>query len=270
MLGRHKIICGDSRQEQVYAQLMGHEKAHMVFTDPPYNVPIDGHVCGAGSIKHREFAMASGEMSPAEFTSFLSHIFGKLRTFSEDGAMHFICMDWRHIMEIQNASLQTGYEAKALCVWVKDNGGMGSLYRSRHELVFVYKSGKSSHINNIALGKHGRYRTNVWEYPGINSLRPGRTDELAMHPTVKPVALVADAIKDCSQRNNIILDPFGGSGTTVVAAEQTGRSGRLIEIDPYYCDVTIRHWEKLTGDKAVLSKTLQSFEELSAERRENV
>lgn len=156
--------------------------------------------------------------------------------------------------ELLHAGRQNGYELKNLCVWVKDNGGMGSLYRSRHELVFVFKHGKDPHINNVELGKHGRYRTNVWEYPGVNTMRKDRMEELAMHPTVKPINLVADAIKDCSKRRGIILDPFGGSGTTLIAAEKTGRQARLIELSPHYCDVIIKRWEKLTGQKAILAE----------------
>ena len=251
-LGNHLLYCGDSLDETSYATLMGDEKAQMVFTDPPYNVPIDGHVCGNGAIKHQEFEMAAGEMSEMEFTNFLAKSMDLFRTYSSPGALAFCCMDWRHMAEILHAARRNDYDLKNLCVWVKDNGGMGSLYRSRHELVFVFKNGDVPHINNIELGKHGRYRTNVWEYPGVNTMRKDRMAELAMHPTVKPVLLVADAIKDCSKRRGIILDPFGGSGTTLIAAEKTGRHARLIELNPHYCDVTIQRWEILTGESATL------------------
>ncbi len=250
VLGNHKLYCGDALDEASFQHLLGDEKAQMVFTDPPYNVPIDGHVGGKGSIKHREFEMGVGEMSYAEFTDFLTKSIQFSCAHSDAGAMVFCCMDWRHMTEILAAGRAGGCELKNLCVWVKDNGGMGSLYRSRHELVFVFKSGKGAHINNVALGKHGRYRTNVWDYAGVNSLRKDRMEELAMHPTVKPLNLVADAIKDCSKRRGIILDPFGGSGTTLLAAEKSGRRARLIEIDPHYCDVIIQRWEKLIGKKA--------------------
>lgn len=223
----------------------------MVFTDPPYNVPIDGHVCGKGSIKHREFEMATGEMSQGEFTGFLTQSMKLASAYSDNRSIGFYCMDWRHMGEILEAARFNKFELKNLCVWVKDNGGMGSLYRSRHELVFVFKHGEDKHINNVELGKHGRNRTNVWEYAGVNSMRAGRMEELSMHPTVKPINLVADAIKDCSKRGGIILDPFGGSGTTLIAAEKTGRIARLIELDPHYCDVIIQRWEELTGEKAV-------------------
>ncbi len=251
LLGNHRLYCGDSLDEASYMALMQDKKAQMVFTDPPYNVPIGGHVCGKGAIKHREFEMGVGEMSPEEFTIFLVKSMTLFRTYSAPGTITFCCMDWRHMNEILDAGKETGYELKNLCVWVKDNGGMGSLYRSRHELVFVFKSGDDIHINNVRLGKHGRNRTNVWEYPGVNSLRKDRMEDLAMHPTVKPINLVADAIKDCSKRKGIVLDPFGGSGTTLIAAEKTERQARLIEIDPHYCDVIIQRWEKLTGEKAI-------------------
>ena len=187
---------------------------------------------GSARAKHREFALASGEMTEAEFTRFLARVFANLATYAADGAIHFVCMDWRHQGEVLAAAHGTYTELKNLCVWAKTNGGMGSLYRSQHELVFVFKSGSAPHINNVELGKHGRYRTNVWSYAGANTFSATRDDDLAMHPTVKPVALVADAILDCSKRKGLVLDAFGGSGTTLVAAERTGRRGAAIEIDP--------------------------------------
>ena len=250
ILGKHRLYCGDSLNEASYSALMRNEKAQMVFTDPPYNVPIDGHVCGKGEIKHREFEMGVGEMTQQEFIDFLTKSMQLFCAHSVSGTIVFCCMDWRHMSEIMEAGQKAGCELKNLCIWVKDNGGMGSLYRSRHELVFVFKNGEGKHINNVELGKHGRNRTNVWEYAGVNSLRQDRMEELAMHPTVKPINLVADAIRDCSKHDSIVLDPFGGSGTTLIAAEKTGRQARLIELDPHYCDVIIRRWEKLTGEKA--------------------
>lgn len=252
LLGEHKLYCSDSLNDESYAILMGEDKAQMVFTDPPYNVPIEGHVCGNGAIQHREFAMGVGEMTDREFTQFLAKSMKFSKSHSSPGAIAFYCMDWRHMAEMLSASKEVDLELKNLCVWVKDNGGMGSLYRSRHELVFVFKNSDRPHINNVELGKHGRYRTNVWEYPGVNTMKKNRMEELAMHPTVKPINLVADAIKDCSKRRGIILDPFAGSGTTLIAAEKTGRRARLIELDVHYCDVIIQRWEKLTGQKAIL------------------
>ena len=263
ILGDHKLICGDSLKPETYQTLMGEEKADMIFTDPPYNVSIDGHVCGNGSVKHEEFAMASGEMSQDEFTQFLKTVSDRMIEYSTDGSIHYICMDWRHVGELQAAGHQSGYDLKNICVWVKDNGGMGSLYRSRHELVFVFKSGKKPHVNNVQLGKYGRNRTNVWEYAGVNSFN-GQMDDLALHPTVKPTKMVSDAIMDCSNPSDIILDPFGGSGTTLIAAENTQRKSRLIEIDPKYCDVIIRRWQALTGLDAIHQNTATKFNDMEA------
>lgn len=262
MLGAHRIYCGDATQKESYVRLLGNDRAQMIFTDPPYNVAINGHVCGKGAAKHSEFAMASGEMNEAQFTVFLNAVAEQLTTFAQDGAIHFICMDWRHIHELLNATRSHYGELKNLCIWNKDNGGMGSLYRSKHELIFVFKQGKGAHINNIELGKHGRYRTNVWNYPGANSPKNNRTQSLGMHPTVKPVALVADAIQDCSHRNGLILDPFSGSGTTLIAAHSTGRRAAVMELDPKYVDTAILRYQKLTGDKAVHADTGQLFDEV--------
>lgn len=265
-IGPHRLICGDATRAETYAALLGAQKAAMVFTDPPYNVPIGGHVSGLGKVRHREFAMASGEMSSAEFTDFLTTVFSHLAAFSVDGALHFQCMDWRHMVEMLAAGGATYTEFKNLCVWAKTNGGMGSLYRSAHELVFVFKSGTAAHINNVELGRHGRYRTNVWTYAGTNSFGAGRDGDLAMHPTVKPVAMVADAILDCSRRKDIVLDAFTGSGTTLVAAHRTGRRGYGIEIDPAYCDVIVRRMRETCGLEAVLDADGRSFDDMAAER----
>jgi DNA modification methylase len=245
---------------------MGKERARVVFADPPYNVPIDGHVGGLGSIKPREFAMACGEMSEAQFTNFLNTIFLNVAGVSLNGAIHFICMDWRHIGETLAAAKMVYSEFKNLCVWNKDNGGMGSFYRFKHELIFVFKVGTAPHLNAIELGRSGRYRTNVWDYRGVNTLRPGRLADLAMHPTVKPVALVIDAIKDCSRRGEIVLDPFGGSGTTIIAAEKSQRRARAVEIDPLYVDVAIRRWEKLTDGQATHGPSGHTFTKVAEER----
>jgi DNA modification methylase len=211
LLGDHRLLCGDACDRAAYADLMDGEQARVVFTDPPYNVPIDGHVGGLGSVKHREFKMASGEMTSAEFTTFLNGIFRNMTDVSVDGAIHFVCMDWRHMAEVMAAATGVYSALKNLCVWNKNNGGMGSFYRSKHELVFVYKVGAGPHINDVELGKSGRYRTNVWDYAGINTWRAGRDADLEMHPTVKPTALAIDAIKDCSRRGDIVLDPCVGS-----------------------------------------------------------
>jgi 16S rRNA G966 N2-methylase RsmD len=249
-----------------YETLMAGESAQMVFIDPPYNVPIDGHVCGSGRVKHAEFVMASGEMSEPEFTAFLETVLHHLAGNSVVGSIHFVCMDWRHAFELLTAGRAAYTELKNLCVWNKSNAGMGSLYRSQHELVFVFKSGTAPHINNVELGRHGRYRTNVWNYPGINTLKPGRLEELAMHPTVKPAALVADAIKDCSRRGGVVLDAFAGSGTTIIAAERTARRARALELDPRYVDVALRRWQDLTNQDAVNAETGSTFAQITDSR----
>jgi DNA modification methylase len=251
-LGPHRLACGNALDRAVVAGLMNGETAEMVFTDPPYNVPIDGHAGGLGSIRHREFAMAAGEMTPPEFTAFLSSAFQNLTVFSADGSIHFVCMDWRHMEEVLAAGQGSYADLKNLIVWVKDNGGMGTFYRSRHELIFAFKKGTSPHINSFELGQHGRYRTNVWQYRGVNTLRAGRMDELALHPTVKPVQLIADAIKDVSRRGAIVLDLFGGSGSTLIAAHKTGRRAYMAELDPIYCDRIIRRWQVYAKDQGEL------------------
>lgn len=260
----HKLFCGDALEDDSYRALLSAERAQMVFTDQPYNVPITGHAGNSGNTKHREFVKASGEMGTVEFEQFTGCAHQLIAAYCQDGAIIFSCMDWRHTPEMHAAAQVAKLELNNICVWVKDNGGMGSLYRSRHEFVFVFKKGKAKHINNVQLGSNGRYRTNVWEYPGVNSFGGGRMDELKMHPTVKPVDMVADAIKDCSKRDGIILDPFGGSGTTLIAAEQTGRKARLMELDPLYCDVIIRRWQELTGKDAIHAVTGKTFNETVA------
>ena len=266
LLGKHVLVCGDSTEAATYRLLMADEHAEFIFTDPPYNVRIDGHVSGLGRIKHREFAMASGEMNEDQFTAFLSKVFSLLSQFSNDGSIYQICMDWRHTREILAAGDAHYSELKNVCIWNKSNAGMGSFYRSKHEMVFVWKNGTAPHINTFELGQYGRHRSNVWDYERGNTMRPGRMDELAIHPTVKPVSLVADAIKDCSKRGSLVLDPFCGSGTILIAAEKTGRRARAIELDPVYVDVAIRRWEHYTGKLARLAPMGETFEEVTEAR----
>ncbi|HEX3365789.1 DNA methyltransferase [Phenylobacterium sp.] len=266
VLGRHRLICGDARDEAVVLSLMGNEIADLIFTDPPYNVAIDGNVTGLGRVRHREFAMAAGEMSEAAFVEFLTTTLGNAAAAARDGAIAFVCMDWRHMGELQDAGRQIFTELKNVCVWNKSNAGMGTFYRSKHELIFAFKVGAAPHINTFGLGASGRYRTNVWDYPGVSSGGTARAEALAMHPTVKPTALVADAIRDCSRRGGIVLDVFGGSGTTLIAAEICGRSGRLIEYDPLYCDTIVRRWQRLTGKVAVLEESSASSEDVETLR----
>tara|TARA_R110000782_G_scaffold87255_1_gene168928 strand:+ start:3975 stop:5480 length:1506 start_codon:yes stop_codon:yes gene_type:complete len=265
-IGKHRLICGDATDADVYTSLMADDRAQLVFTDPPYNVPVDGHVCGLGKVRHREFAMAAGEMDEDAFTVFLGTVFRKLARFSQDGAVQFICMDWRHIGEMNAAGKMAYSSLMNICIWAKTNGGMGSLYRSQHELVFVFKAGTGKHINNVELGKHGRNRTNLWTYAGINSFGKTRDADLALHPTVKPVALVADALLDCSNRNGIVLDVFAGSGTTLIAAHKTGRRGYGIELDPRYCDVIVKRLAEAAGVPAIHKQTSKPFDEIAAER----
>jgi DNA modification methylase len=249
-LGRHRLICGDALASHTYTRLMGSERAQAMFTDPPYNVAIDGFAGGKGKLKRREFAMASGEMSKPAFEAFLSTTLKNAAAQLQDGAIAYVCMDWRHLGELLGAGEAAFDELKNLCVWTKSNGGMGSLYRSQHELVFVFKRGKASHCNNVELGRFGRNRTNVWAYAGANAFGRERDQALAMHPTVKPVALIEDALKDVTRRGDLVLDPFGGSGSTLIAAEKCGRSARLIELDPLYCDVIVKRFETYTGKTA--------------------
>ena len=265
-LDRHRVLCADATQPESYARLLQGQLAQMVFTDPPYNVPIDGHVSGLGQVKHAEFPMASGEMSEDEFAAFLTTTLSNIRANTVDSAIAFVCMDWRHHFELLVAGRAAKLTLKNLCVWVKPNAGMGTFYRSQHELIAVFKIGTAPHINSFELGQYGRYRTNVWTYPGVNSFGRGRDEALAMHPTVKPVALVADAIKDCSKRNGLILDLFLGSGTTVIAAEWTGRRAAGFELDPRYVDTIIRRWQQMTGKDAVLAATGESFETVAIAR----
>lgn len=249
-LGSHYLYCGDSLELGSFDTLLSGKKANLIFTDPPYNVPVAGHVCGKGQTQHSEFAYASGEMTSKQFTAFLRQIFATLADNSLDGSIHYVCMDWRHIQEITAAADDMYSSLKNVCVWNKQLGGMGSLYRSQHELIFVFKNGESEHVNNIELGKHGRYRTNVWDYAGVHATSAKRGD-LKFHPTVKPVAMIADAIVDCSKVGDIVLDCFGGSGSTLLAAEKVKRKAYLIEFEPKYCDVTLYRFEQLTGIKPI-------------------
>ena len=264
---RHRVFCGDALARPSFALLLQGELAAMSFVDPPYNVKIGGHVSGLGRIRHREFAMAAGEMTRTEFTGFLTIATKHLAQSSVDGSLHFVCMDWRHAGEMLAAGESSFSELKNICVWTKHNAGMGSFYRSQHEFVFVYKAGSGSHRNNIELGRYGRHRSNVWNYPGVNSFGLA-TDEghlLTLHPTVKPVRLIADAILDCTARGDIVLDPFLGSGSTVIAAERMGRCCYGIEIDPLYVDTVIRRWQAYSGERAVHMTSKRTFDELAEE-----
>jgi DNA methylase/ParB/Sulfiredoxin domain len=265
----HRVLCGDALVNVSYEAVLQGERAQLVVSDPPYNVQVRGHVGGRGRIVHRDFEMAAGEMTPDQFTAFLATVMSNLTCHSQDGSLHYICIDWRHCREILAAGTPIYAELKNICVWCKTNAGMGSLYRSQHEFVFVFKNGTAPHINNINLGVHGRNRSNLWNYAGINSFGKDRDELLAMHPTVKPVAMVMDIIKDASARGGLVLDAFGGSGSTLVAAEKTKRRAALIEIDPIYVDRAIRRWQALTGKDAVCARSGQTFAEREAEVHAN-
>ena len=260
-LGKHRVLCGNSLDPESYKRLLDGTKVDLVITDPPYNVVIDGHASGLGKARHREFAMASGEMSIGEFTEFLRKVMTLARKNSQPGSFAYYFMDWRHMNQILAAGLDVYGDLMNLCVWAKNNAGMGSFYRSAHELIFLFKNGNASHRNNIQLGKFGRYRTNVWNYPSANTFsRSGPDgDLLALHPTPKPVSLVGDAIKDSTVRGASILDPFLGSGTTVIAAERTGRVCYGLELDPLYVDTLIRRWQRRTKREALHVESGETF-----------
>jgi DNA modification methylase len=269
-LGEHRVHCGNALAAVDYAALLQGEQAQMVFSDPPYNVRIDGNVGGLGRKRHREFVMASGEMSEFEFARFLVAAISLFARHSAEGSLHYLCMDWRHIAQLLTAARGVYRQLINICVWVKDNAGMGSFYRSQHEFVCVFRHGRGAHRNNVQLGRYGRNRSNIWHYPVANSFsRAGDEGNLlAMHPTVKPVALVADAIMDCTSRHDLVLDGFLGSGTTVIAAARTGRRCYGLEVDPLYVDVIVRRWQGFTRDTARNAMTGRSFREVEAEAQE--
>jgi DNA modification methylase len=259
-LGNHKLCCGDAGDEQTLTRLLGNDKAAAAFLDPPYNVKI-ANVVGRGRIKHQEFAMGSGEMSSPEFVDFLKKCLGTAAASSQPGAIHFVCMDWRHLPELFEAGGSAYGALLNLAVWVKSNAGQGSFYRSQHEHIAIYRVGAGPHQNNIELGRYGRSRSNVWSYAGVNTFRAGRLDDLRGHPTVKPIAMVADAIKDCTRRGDLVLDTFCGSGTTLLAAERVGRRFAGVELEPKYVDLAVRRWQKQTGKDALHQGSARCFDE---------
>lgn len=264
-LGDHLLLCGNALETSSYQNVMRDDLAQMIISDPPFNVAINGHVCGKGKVKHEEFVMATGELSREEFTDFLADASSHMHASARAGAIIYLFIDWRHLQEMLDATKALFGPPRQLCVWAKTNGGMGTFYRSQHELIFVFKKGTAQHINNFELGQHGRYRTNVWSYAGVNSFGNNQA-LLKLHPTVKPVSLIADAIRDCSNRKGIVLDPFAGSGTILIAAERTGRYARAIELDPHYVDIAVMRWQRVTGNEAVLAVTGQTFDQVRAER----
>jgi hypothetical protein len=265
-LGPHRLLCGNALAVESYKTLLGTDRAELAFTDCPFNVPVRGHISGLGRHQHPEFAMASGEMSPAAFKAFLTNFISLMVDFTTDGSIHYLFIDWRHIAPLLEVAGELYTELKNICVWAKTNAGMGSLYRSQHELIIVCKNGSAPHINNIELGRHGRTRSNVWDHAGANAFGQTRDEDLAAHPTVKPIALVADAIRDCSRRGGLVLDPFVGSGTTILACERSGRRAAAMEIDPLYVDVAIKRWQALTGKAATLDGDGRTFDTLASAR----
>lgn len=253
MLGEHRIGCGDGRDQDFLKRLLGPGAlVDAAFLDPPYNVKINGHANAKG--RHREFAMASGEMSKSEFRIFLADTLGAAARVSRSGAVHFVCMDWRHMDDVLAVGTEIYGELLNICVWNKSNAGMGSLYRSKHEMVFVYRVGDTPHTNMVELGRHGRNRTNVWDYASVNSMAGSRREDLALHPTVKPVAMVADAYQDVTSRGDLVFDMFLGSGTSLIAAERAGRRFRGCDIDPTYVDVAVDRWAQMTGGTPLLER----------------
>lgn len=262
-LGSHRILCGDAREPDALNRLMGKSHAAMAFLDPPYNVRVCD-IVGRGRVKHGEFAMASGELSRTEFVDFLKGALGAAAAVSRDGAVHFVCMDWRHVGELLDAGGDIYGEILNLAVWVKSNAGQGSFYRSQHELVGIFRVGDQPHLNNVELGRHGRSRSNVWHYAGVNTFRAGRLEDLQCHPTVKPIALVCDAMKDCTRRGDIVIDTFSGSGTTMLAAERVGRRAFALEIEPRFVDVAIRRWQAFTRKDAMHIQSGSCFDQIAA------
>jgi DNA modification methylase len=265
-LGKHRLICGDARNQLIYDRLLGGETIDVIFADPPYNVRIENNVSGLGKVRHGDFAMASGEMSPDQFTDFLIDGFRPAAERMRDGSIAFVCMDWRHMSELQRAGLVVFDEMKNVCIWNKRNAGMGAFYRSKYEMIFVFKKGDAPHVNTFGLGGEGRHRSNVWDYAGVSGISKTGRVELAMHPTVKPIAMIVDALKDVSGRGAVVLDNFGGSGSTLIASEKCGRRARLIEFDPRYCDTIMRRWQQYTGKRATLGDSGATFEEVEEER----
>ena len=263
ILGNHHLLCGDARHRDHVTRLMRGCRADVAFLDPPFNLRI-ARVVGRGRTKHAEFAMASGEMAADDFTRFLGATLDAAASVSREGAVHFVCMDWRHIGELLAAAKPVYGDTLNIVTWVKSNAGQGSFYRSQHEFIGVFRVGKTAHLNNIQLGRHGRSRSNVWHYAGVNSFRAGRMDELRAHPSSKPVALVAEALKDCTRRGDVVLDTFCGSGTTIMAAERVGRHARALEIEPRFVDVAIRRWQAFTRRDAIHAQSGLCFDEISA------
>lgn len=266
IMGEHRLLCGDCLDARNYQHVLGSRRIDCVFSDPPYNIKIEGVVSGLGKTKHKDFAMGVGEMSDDSFRSFLADYLKLCKAHASEGAVIFACMDWRQIDLLLFAGRDAGLHRINKAIWNKGSGGMGGLYRSAYEEVAVFCTATSGATNNVELGRHGRNRTNVWTYPGANQRGSSAGKALGDHPTPKPVELVADAIQDVTRRGELVFDPFMGSGTTLVAAQAVGRTCYGLELDPSYVDVAILRWEKMTGRKAVHAELGKSFSEVGAER----
>ncbi len=257
--GDHRVGCGNALDTDFVALVCDGLQANVSFVDPPYNIPIAGFVSGKGRIQHREFVQGAGEMSPEEFTKFLAAALKVLQSVIAPNALIFVCMDWRHLYELLSAGRQNGLALYNVCAWIKNNAGMGALYHNQHELISVFNTGSEAPTNNVQLGRHGRSRSNVWNYRGQNSSGSDRDALLASHPTVKPVAMIADALRDVTKRGGAVLDTFLGSGSTLIAAEDTGRRCLGTELDPLYLDVTVRRWQQHTRSDAIHAATGELF-----------
>jgi DNA modification methylase len=265
LLGNHRLLCGDARQPSHFFRLMNGSSAAAVFTDPPYNLRVSS-IGGRGKVQHSEFAFASGKMSQTQYRTFLSQTLANGINVSREGAVHFVAMDWRHIADLIEVGRELYGAMQNLVVWNKTNAGQGTFYRSQHELIAVFSVGEQPHKNNIELGRYGRNRSNVWVYSGVNTFAKGRMEALSIHPTVKPIALVADALLDCTARGDVVLDQFAGSGTIVLAAEKTGRTAYAMEYEPKYVDVAIKRWQQTAKLEATLSGDGRGYDELVASR----
>ena len=262
-LGDHRVGCGSATDETIVKSVLNGRSANVCFVDPPYNIKVDGFVTGKGRHRHREFVQGAGEMSDQEFFGLIRDSLAVLQRGCTPSALIYACIDWRHVMEMTVAGHACGMPLYTICVWTKTNGGMGGIYRNAHELVCVFKAGNEQPLDNVELGRHGRNRTNVWSYPGMSSFGKGRDALLGMHPTVKPVAMIADALRDVTKRGELVLDTFLGSGSTLMAAQETGRICCGVELDPLYVDVAVRRWQNATGREAFLIKTGERFKEVS-------
>lgn len=266
LLGPHRICCGNARDAALMKKMVGDETVDAVFTDPPYNVPVNGHVRVERG-KFAEFGEASGEMSQSEYREFLHQTSANMASVVKPGGILFLCIDWRHDHVLRTVLAGVGLDLLNVCVWAKDRPGMGSFYRSQHEFVLVARRPGASHMNNVQLGKHGRNRSNIWRFAGATGGASAAEDDFSLHPTVKPVRLVRDAILDVTAIDEVVLDPFLGSGSTLLAAELARRVCLGVELSPAYVDVAVRRWEEMTGRTAVHAETGMGFAEVGAQRR---